>query len=115
MRDLIAARKQDAKAALAVDLFCYRAKKYIGAYLTALGGADAILFGGGIGEHILEVRAQICDGIEWLGLKLDSAVNKEMVGKEGRITANSSKIEAYVISVDESAVIAEEAVRLLVN
>lgn len=115
MRDLVAARKQDPNAALAVDLFCHRAKKYIGAYLAALGGAEAILFGGGIGEHVPEVRAQICDGMEWLGLRLDSALNKRMVDKEGCITAKGSKMEAYAISVDESAVIAEEAVKCLVN
>ena len=56
---------------LAIDLFCYRTRKYIGAYLAALDGADAIVFAGGIGEHAADVRAQICDGLDWLGVTLD--------------------------------------------
>jgi len=113
MRDLMAKRKKSPQSALAIDLFCYRAKKYLGAYLSILGGAQAIVFGGGIGEHVPEIRAQICDGLEWLGIQIDPAANMDAVGKDGCITGKDSKIKAYVIAVDESVMIAEEAFKVL--
>ena len=72
MRELLdAERKGDQRAGLAIEMFCYRIKKYIGAYMTVLEGIDAIVFGGGIGENSPEVRAHICSGLEWCGLRLD--------------------------------------------
>ncbi len=114
MRELIKAESEGNKrAALAVEMFCYRVKKQIGAYLSVLGGADAVIFGGGIGENSPRVRGRICAGLDWCGLVLDEERNERAVGKEGRITSDHSKIEAYVIPVDEEVVIARDTVRCL--
>jgi acetate kinase len=112
-RELLArAASGDARAALAVDLFCYRARKYVGAYLAVLGGADAILFGGGIGEHLPSVRARILDDLRWAGIDLDPARNAATLGCEGCIDAGGD-VEIRVIPVDESAIMAEDALELL--
>jgi acetate kinase len=100
-------------ARLAVQLFCYRARKYVGAFLAALGGADAVLIGGGIGEHAPEVRAAILRKFEWAGLHVDAAANN--VAKKGdvRISSASSQIQVWVLTVDEAARMAHYAVRTL--
>ena len=90
MRDLLAAEANDARAALAVDLFCYRARKYLGAYLAALGGAQAVVFTGGIGEHNPQVRRRICEDMAWCGLTLDDRRNRATVGTEGVISADGA-------------------------
>jgi acetate kinase len=100
-------------ARLAVDVYCYRARKYVGAYLAALGGADAILFGGGVGEHAPAVRRGILAGLQRLGIELDEEANRAAAGREGRISAPGSAIEAWVVPVDEAALLAEKAVMLL--
>ena len=90
MRDLLAEAREhdDRRARLAIEIFCYRARKYIGAYLAAMGGADAIVFAGGIGENAPEIRARICDGLEWAGLHVNAAANSALDGgREGRIHA----------------------------
>lgn len=107
LRLLLAA--DDPRARLAVQLYCYRARKYLGAYLAVLGGADAILFGGGVGENAAAVRADILDGLDWAGIRLDAAANTAAVGREGRISAADSRIEAWVIAVDEARILAQEA------
>ena len=109
MRNLLTAAKAgDERSRLAIDAFCYRVKKYVGAYLAALGGADAIIFGGGIGEHSAEVRQRICDGLEWAGIKLDANRNAAVTGHESRISDDSSAIEAWVVPVDEATIIARD-------
>jgi acetate kinase len=114
MRELLEAELQgDALSALAIDMFCYRVRKYIGAYLAVLGGANAIVFGGGIGENAPSIRARICDGLEWCGVALDEASNVATTGTEGRISADDSEIQAYVIPPDESLVIARDTVDCL--
>ena len=114
MRDLLQAEAAgDADAALAIDSFCYRARKYLGAYLAVLGGADAVVFGGGIGEHSAAVRGRICSGLEELGLALDASANAEASGGDRRISAPSSRTEAWVVAVDEAAVIARDVVACL--
>jgi acetate kinase len=114
MRDLLEAeRGGDERAWLAVEMFCYRARKYVGAYLAALGGADAVVFGGGIGENAPAVRARICAGMEWCGLRLDQGRNEATVAAEGRISAEDSPIAAYVVAVDEERVIAGDTLALL--
>lgn len=112
MRDLLAEfnEHQDRRAGLAVDLFCYRARKYVGAYLAALNGADAIVFTGGIGENSPEVRRRICAGLEWMGLQLDEARNEQASG-ESLITADGARLAAYVIPTDEELLIARDTVR----
>jgi acetate kinase len=114
MRELLEAEAQgDARAALAVAMFCYRVRKYVGAYLAALGGAHAVVFGGGIGENAPSVRARVCDDMDWCGLTLDQERNSRTVGSEGRISADGSRVQAYVIPVDEEGIIAYDTVRCL--
>jgi acetate kinase len=114
MRQLLEAKDRgDARSALAVEMFCYRVRKYIGAYLAVLGGADAVVFGGGIGENAQEVRARICTGMGWCGLELDQERNAQTVGSEGRISTDTARLHAYVIPVDEAAVIARDTVHCL--
>ena len=102
----------DRRVRLAIDVFCYRARKYAGAYLAAMGGADAIVFTGGIGENSPEIRAQICQGLEWAGLTLDTVKNKAQVGTEGEITLENATLKAYVIPTDEELLIARDTVRV---
>jgi acetate kinase len=114
VRELLEAEAAgDEGARLALDVFCYRARKYIGAYLAALGGADAILFGGGIGENAPEVRARICRGLGQLGVSLDAEMNARTVGTEERISSPASRIGVYVIPVDEGAVMVRAAMAIL--
>jgi acetate kinase len=109
MRQLLEAEAGgDERATLAVDMFCHRVRKYVGAYLAILGGADAVVFGGGIGENQPLVRARICAGMEWCGLRLDEERNAVTVGSEGRISADDSRVHAQVIPVDEAAIIASD-------
>ena len=115
MRELQAELKEhdDRRVRLAVEIFCYRARKYIGAYLAAMGGADAIVFTGGIGENSADVRARICAEMEWAGLILDPQKNEETVGREGTISADNSKLLAYAIPTDEELLIARDTVRVI--
>lgn len=115
MRDLLAAEAAgDVRAATAIDLFCYRARKYIGAYLTTLGGADAIAFGGGIGENAAAVRRRILDGMTWAGIVLDAERNSATTGGlEGRIDAAGSRVEVWVTHVDEAGVAIHDVIRVL--
>ena len=102
-RELRARRATDIRAAEAVDLFCYRVKTGIGAFAAALGGLDALVFAGGIGEHAPGARAQICTGLEFLGIDLDPARNAEGAP---RISKNGAAVDVRVIPTDEEAMIA---------
>jgi acetate kinase len=115
MRELLAeeAEHEDRRARLAVDLFCYRVKKYLGAYLAAMNGADAIVFAGGIGENSAEVRARICVGLDWLGIAVDPTKNSAIAGTEGRIDADGSRLELWVIPTDEELLIARDTWRVV--
>ena len=115
MRELLQRAPWDARSRLAVEIFCHRARKYLGAYLAVLGGADALIFSGGIGENSPEVRDQICAGMEWCGLQLDPELNRSRIGTEGLISPATAKLPAYVIPVDEERVIALETLRLVVE
>jgi acetate kinase len=112
MRELLAQYESDARARLAIDVFCYRASKYLGAYLAVLGGADAVVFSGGIGENAPTVRQSICRGMEWCGLRLDEEKNNSALGVEAKISAADGGIAAYVIPSDEEAIIAAETAQL---
>lgn len=114
MRELLdAAHSGDADAELAVELFCYRARKYLVAYFGVLGGPCPVLFGGGIGENAPEVRRRICTGLEWTGLVLDPARNEAVVGIEGTISSDRSRAPVQVLPVQEEWMIARETARLL--
>src|SRR5579885_2712787 len=114
MRELLAEAHEnnDRRARLAVEIFCYRVRKYIGSYLAAMGSADAVIFTGGIGENSAEVRARICDNLAWMGLELDAEQNAAQVsGREGLISKEGSRLAAYVIPTDEELLIARDTVR----
>lgn len=114
MRELLRAEQEgDARASLAIDMFCYRVRKYIGAYLAVLDGADAVIFGGGIGENAPVVRQRICAGMAWCGLTLDPRRNSETIRNEGLISTESAGLATYVIPVDEAAIIVRETLRSL--
>ncbi|OGI64459.1 MAG: acetate kinase [Candidatus Muproteobacteria bacterium RBG_16_60_9] len=102
----------DADARLAVEMYCYRARKYIGAYHAALGGVDGILFGGGVGEHAPTVRSKILAGLESLGVVMDATANRAAAGTEARISHRDSRVEVWVIPVDEARVLARAALAL---
>ncbi|MBE0541801.1 MAG: acetate/propionate family kinase [Verrucomicrobia bacterium] len=108
MRELLAAAPHDARAALAVEMFCYRVSKYVGAFLAALGGAQAVVFGGGIGENSPDIRARICERLAWFGLHLDASRNLATLGADARITDETSRLQAWVVAVDESMLVAEQ-------
>ncbi|MHB8418459.1 MAG: acetate/propionate family kinase [Myxococcales bacterium] len=111
MRELLtlAASGAHPPAALAVELFCQRARKYLGAYLAVLSGADAVIFGGGIGEHLPPIRARILRGMEWAGLALSPAANAAAAGVEARLDAGTGGPQIWVIPVDEERLLAEDA------
>jgi acetate kinase len=117
MRELQAELKEheDRRVRLAVEVFCYRARKYIGAFLACMGGADAVVFTGGIGENSPEIRALICGGMEWAGLKLDATRNRQAVGCEGKICTEDSRLLAYAIPTDEELLIARDTVRVILG
>ena len=114
MRELLAEAHEnnDRRARLAIEIFCYRARKYIGAFLAGVGGADAIVFTGGIGENSAEVRMKICARLEWMGVKVDAERNAaHHDGREGLITTDDSSTAVYVIPTDEELLIARDTVR----
>jgi acetate kinase len=103
MRDLLGREAQDVRAAEAIALFCYQVKKWIGAFAAALGGLDTLVFAGGIGENAPPIRARICDGLDFLGIKLDDQRN---LANEGNISAIKSRVAVCVIRTDEELMIA---------
>jgi len=117
MRELLRAaeQEQDKRAEFAIDLFCYRVRKYLGSYLAVLGGADAIVFGGGIGENAPEIRERICQNMKWCGLELNRDLNRAAVGlspgRAAKISVVGSRLAAYVVAADEESWIARETVR----
>lgn len=114
MRELLAEAKEnhDRRAILAIEIFCYRVRKYIGSYLAAMGGADAIVFTGGIGENSAEIRGRICAGLEWMGIRLDPSRNGSAVGgAEALVSDDGSQVAIYVIPTDEELLIARDTVR----
>src|SRR5439155_14734607 len=109
------AKHDDRRVRLAIEVFCYRARKYVGAFLACMGGADAIVFTGGIGENSPDIRARICEGLEWTGLRLDDDKNKRTVGLEGQISSGDSSLRAFVIPTDEEVLIARDTVRCILS
>ena len=118
MRELLAESDEnnDRRARLAVEIFCYRARKYIGSYLAAMNGADAVIFTGGIGENSPKIRSLICQELTWLGVELDEEQNEYQTnGREGKISKENSKLAVYVIPTNEELLIARDTVRLIKN
>jgi acetate kinase len=100
---------KDSRAELAIELFTYRIKKYIGAYTAVLNGADAIVFTGGVGENNPIIREKVCKGLDYLNIKIDKSKNDKMrAGKEGVITKLGSKVKIMIVSTNEELVIAKD-------
>ena len=112
MRELLELEGQgDAGAKLAIEIFCRRARHYLGAYVSELGGVDVIAFGGGIGEHAPQIRRRILTGLEWAGIAIDLTANLRSAA--GSIAAPGSATAIEVIRLDEASVLAAEAAALL--
>jgi len=103
MRELLAAEAQDVRAAEAVALFCYQARKAIGGFAAALGGLDTLVFAGGVGENAAPIRARICDGLQFLGVTVDDARN---VVHADLISPPTGRVAVHVVRTDEARVIA---------
>jgi acetate kinase len=116
MRDLLEedAEHQDRRARLAIDVFCRRVRRYIGGYLADMGGADAVVFTGGIGENAPQVRSEICSGLDHLGLSLDDERNSGLEpGSAGKISSDEATLVAWVIPTDEELLIARDTYRVV--
>jgi acetate kinase len=110
VRDLLTRESRDYRARDALDLFCYQAKKWIGSFAAALGGLDTLVFAGGVGENASPVRSRICQGLEFLGLKLDAGANRRAADI---ISSKQSRVAVRIIHTDEEIVIAEQTAHLL--
>jgi acetate kinase len=114
MRDIMEeANKGNAGAKLTLDIYCYRIRKYIGAYAAAMGGLDVLIFTAGVGENAPVVRKKACENLEFLGIRIDNQRNEEMIRKEGMICANDSKVKVWVIPTNEELVIAQDTERIV--
>lgn len=110
MRDLLDRQASDPRAAEAIELFCYQARKWVGALAAALGGLDALVFSGGIGENAPEIRARVCDGLDFLGVRLDPVANAV---NASQISTATGTVAVRVIPADEELMIAKMASRVL--
>jgi acetate kinase len=116
MREVIkAAREGRARARVAIDVFCYRAAKYIGAYFVALGGADALIFAGGIGENASEIRSQVCQPLAALGVDFDDGKNSAAAGVEMEISRLDSRMAVWVIPTNEELLIAHDTLGCILD
>jgi acetate kinase len=110
MRDLLARAATDTRASEAIAVFCYQARKFLGAYVAALGGLDTLVFTGGIGENAPVIRQRICDGLECFGIRIDPACND---GTAGNISENGAPVAVHVIRTNEELMIAHHTARAL--
>jgi acetate kinase len=108
VRDLLERERADVRAREAIDLFCYQAKKWIGAFAAALSGVDTLVFAGGIGENSAPVRRRICDGLQFLGIEIDDTLNQQHAAR-----ISTGAVAVRVIRTDEESVIAELTRRVL--
>ncbi|MFC1738769.1 acetate/propionate family kinase [Planctomycetota bacterium] len=106
------AERGDERAKLAIDIFCYRVRKYIGAYTTVLDNLDAVVFTGGIGENAVRVRANVCSGLGRIGIRIDRRKNDAAIGTESQISAEDSSVKVLVIPTNEEAAIANDTYEL---
>ena len=114
MRDVEAAANEgNERAVLALKMYAYRVKKYIGSYAAAMGGVDAVVFTAGVGENQTGLRADICRGLEFLGIEMDEAVNATVRGREAVISSPSSRVKVVVVPTDEEIVFARDTQALV--
>ena len=100
------------RAQFAVELYCYRIRKYLGAYMAVLGGCDGIVFGGGVGEHVPGIRSRVLAGLAWAGVALDPVLNEAARGADSRIGGMQAAVRVHVIGSDEESVLARAAAEL---
>ena len=110
MRVLLETMQTDSRAAEALDLFCYRAKKYVGAYAAVLGGLDLLVFTGGIGEHAPVVRKRICEGLDFLGIHIDETRNQ---ANDAVISVSGSPATVRVVKTNEDLMIVRHVLTVL--
>ncbi|MCS7313875.1 MAG: acetate kinase [Bryobacterales bacterium] len=114
MRTLLEqAARGDGRAELAIEVFCYRIRKYLGAYYAVLDGAHAVIFTGGIGENAPEIRARVCRSLDALGIRLDEQRNRAAIGREMDLSAEGARTRVWVIPTNEETLIARETLRAL--
>jgi len=106
-------QKGNERAALAVEIFCYRVRKYIAAYAAAMGGVDAVIFTAGIGENAPAIRARSLEGLAFMGIEIDDRRNRDLVGREGTLSTGDSRVKVLVIPTNEELIIARDTLRLL--
>jgi acetate kinase len=105
--------KGNERARLAIDIFCYKVRKYVAAYAGVMAGADAVIFTGGIGENAPAIRERSLTGLEFMGLSVDRERNAAAVGREAVISKDGSPVKALVIPTNEELIIARDTVRLV--
>ncbi|WP_019678881.1 acetate/propionate family kinase [Ruminococcus flavefaciens] len=108
-----AANNGNDKAQLVSDMLAYEIQKYIGAYAAAMNGLDAVLFTGGIGENSWEVREQVCQNMDFFGIKIDEALNRTIRGKLTKISTPDSKVEVWIVPTNEELLIARDTLELI--
>lgn len=114
MRDITGAAKEgNHRAKLSLEMYAYRIKKYIGSYIAAMGGIDLLIFTGGIGENVINVRKNVCENMAFLGIKLDEEKNSSLQGVYGNLTHTDSKADILVVPTNEELVIAQDTVEIL--
>ena len=114
MRDIESAvANGNERAKLALDMYEYRIKKYLGSYVAALGGVDVIVFTGGVGENMTEMRENVCSGLGFMGVKIDKAINAKSRGVEVLISTPDSKVKVVVIPTDEEYMIASDTLEII--
>lgn len=108
-RDVVNSSKAgNSRSQLACDMVRYQIKKYIGSYAAAMGGLDAVLFTGGIGENSFELRAEVCEGLDFMGITLDESQNRNNTGADHKISVDGTNVEVWVIPTDEELAIAKD-------
>lgn len=116
MREIQSAADEGSeRAQIAIDMFCYRLKKYIAAYAGVMGGVDHVIFTGGIGENSASVRLEACDGLEFMGISIDKRKNKKCVGVEGQISKDNAPVGVWAIPTNEELVFARDTVRCILK
>jgi len=114
MRDIEdAVEEGNERAILAVDMYQYRIKKYIGSYIAALGGVDVIVFTGGVGENMTTIREYVCNGLAFMGVKIDNELNAKIHGKETLLSTPESTVKVVVIPTDEEYMIASDTLEIV--
>jgi acetate kinase len=116
MRDLIKAYEEgNDRARLALQMYSYRVRKYIGMYAASMNGVDIVVFTGGVGENGVLIRSMCCTDMEYLGIDFDEEKNKKAIGTEGELTSQDSRVRVLCVPTNEELVIARDTARIIDN